>query len=43
VTAARQGPIGRDADYDTDTWFARAKGMKCGPERGIRCLESIQV
>lgn len=26
-----------DADYDTDNWFARAKGMEFEPERGIRC------
>ncbi|MFV5623248.1 epoxyqueuosine reductase QueH [Acinetobacter baumannii] len=26
-----------DADYDTDNWFARAKGMENEPERGIRC------
>ncbi|WP_410016234.1 epoxyqueuosine reductase QueH [Sodalis sp. C49] len=26
-----------DADYDTDNWFARAKGMEREPERGIRC------
>jgi predicted adenine nucleotide alpha hydrolase (AANH) superfamily ATPase len=26
-----------DADYDTDNWFARAKGMEQEPERGIRC------
>jgi hypothetical protein len=26
-----------DADYDTDNWFARAKGMDKEPERGIRC------
>lgn len=26
-----------DADYDTDNWFERAKGMKDEPERGIRC------
>ncbi|XAD56513.1 epoxyqueuosine reductase QueH [Salinicola lusitanus] len=26
-----------DADYDTDNWFARAKGMEYEPERGIRC------
>lgn len=26
-----------DADYDTDHWFARAKGMENEPERGIRC------
>ena len=26
-----------DVDYDTDNWFARAKGMEDEPERGIRC------
>ncbi|WP_457318254.1 epoxyqueuosine reductase QueH, partial [Stenotrophomonas sp. P5_B8] len=26
-----------DADYDTDHWFARARGMENAPERGIRC------
>lgn len=26
-----------DADYDSDEWFARAKGMEYEPERGIRC------
>lgn len=26
-----------DADYDTDNWFARAKGMELDPERGRRC------
>lgn len=26
-----------DADYDTDNWFSRAKGMENEPERGIRC------
>jgi len=26
-----------DADYDTDNWFARAKGMEFEPERGRRC------
>lgn len=26
-----------DADYDTDNWFARAKGMENDPERGRRC------
>ncbi|GAB1719252.1 MAG: hypothetical protein NTAFB09_09830 [Nitrosospira sp.] len=26
-----------DADYDTENWFARAKGMEWEPERGIRC------
>ncbi|MCL1960929.1 MAG: epoxyqueuosine reductase QueH [Desulfovibrionaceae bacterium] len=26
-----------DADYDSDNWFARARGMEHEPERGIRC------
>ncbi len=26
-----------DCDYDSDAWFARAKGMEFEPERGIRC------
>ena len=26
-----------DCDYDTDNWFARAKGMEKMPERGPRC------
>lgn len=26
-----------DADYDTDNWFERAKGMENEPERGKRC------
>lgn len=26
-----------DADYDSDNWFARAKGMEWEPERGSRC------
>jgi len=26
-----------DADYDTDNWFARAKGLEWAPERGARC------
>ncbi|MEB3767831.1 epoxyqueuosine reductase QueH [Acinetobacter sp. MD2] len=26
-----------DCDYDTDNWFARAKGMEDEPEKGIRC------
>ena len=26
-----------DADYDTDNWFERAKGMEKEPERCIRC------
>jgi len=26
-----------DGDYDSDSWFSRAKGMEREPERGIRC------
>jgi hypothetical protein len=26
-----------DADYDTDSWFERAKGLEWEPERGERC------
>lgn len=26
-----------DCHYDTDNWFARAKGMENEPEKGIRC------
>jgi len=26
-----------DADYDSDNWFARAKGLEWEPERGARC------
>jgi epoxyqueuosine reductase len=28
-----------EADYDSDNWFARVKGMEHEPERGIRCTE----
>lgn len=26
-----------DADYDTDNWFARTRGLEWEPERGARC------
>src|SRR5690242_16681636 len=26
-----------DADYDTDHWFKRVKGLEWSPERGERC------
>jgi epoxyqueuosine reductase len=32
-----------DADYDTDNWFARAKGMEREPERGIRCTTCFDM
>ena len=35
--AKRSIPI-IDADYDTDNWFARIKGLEQEPERGRRCL-----
>ena len=35
--ASKHGVPFVDADYDTDNWFARAKGMENEPERGIRC------
>ena len=35
--AEKHGVTIIDADYDTDNWFERAKGMEHEPERGIRC------
>jgi predicted adenine nucleotide alpha hydrolase (AANH) superfamily ATPase len=35
--AEKHGVAFVDADYDTDNWFARAKGMEWEPERGARC------
>jgi len=35
--AEKHGVAFVDADYDTDAWFARARGMEWEPERGIRC------
>lgn len=35
--AEKNGIAFVDADYDSDEWFARAKGMEFEPERGIRC------
>jgi predicted adenine nucleotide alpha hydrolase (AANH) superfamily ATPase len=35
--AEKYGVAFVDADYDTDNWFARAKGMENEPERGARC------
>ncbi len=32
-----------DADYDTDNWFARTKGMGKEPERGIRCTACFDM
>lgn len=35
--AERYGVPFVDADYDSELWFARAKGMEDEPERGGRC------
>ncbi|MGH8453044.1 MAG: epoxyqueuosine reductase QueH, partial [Nevskiales bacterium] len=32
-----------DADYDSDNWFARTKGMELEPERGIRCTSCFDM
>ncbi len=35
--AEKNGIAFIDADYDTENWFARAKGLEWEPERGARC------
>lgn len=32
-----------DADYDSDNWFTRTKGMEWEPERGKRCTECFDM
>ena len=32
-----------DADYDTDNWFERAKGMENEPEKGKRCTACFDM
>lgn len=32
-----------DADYDTDNWFARVKGLENEPERGKRCTQCFEM
>lgn len=32
-----------DADYDTDQWFSRIKGMEWEPERGVRCTACFDM
>lgn len=32
-----------DADYDTDNWFARIKGLENEPERGERCTKCFDM
>src|ERR1700753_4245947 len=35
--AEKEGVPFVDADYDTDNWFTRVKGLEWEPERGARC------
>lgn len=32
-----------DADYDTDNWFERVKGLEMEPERGERCTQCFDM
>ena len=32
-----------DADYDTDNWFDRIKGLENEPERGERCTKCFDM
>ncbi len=32
-----------DADYDTDNWFSRVKGMEWEPEKGKRCTTCFDM
>jgi epoxyqueuosine reductase len=32
-----------DADYDTDNWFARTRGLEWEPERGLRCTSCFDM
>jgi len=32
-----------DADYDTDNWFERVKGLEREPERGARCSQCFDI
>ncbi len=32
-----------DADYDSDNWFERVKGLEWEPERGKRCTECFDM
>ena len=32
-----------DADYDTDNWFSRVKGLEWEPERGKRCTACFDM
>ncbi|MDD2677493.1 MAG: epoxyqueuosine reductase QueH [Methylacidiphilaceae bacterium] len=32
-----------DADYDTDNWFSRVRGLEWEPERGVRCTACFDL
>jgi epoxyqueuosine reductase len=41
--AEKSGIAFVDADYDTDNWFARVKGLEWEPERGARCTSCVDM
>ncbi len=41
--AEKAGVAFVDADYDTDNWFARIKGLEWEPERGARCTACFDL
>ncbi len=41
--AERRGIAFVDADYDTDAWFERARGLEWEPERGARCTACFDL
>jgi predicted adenine nucleotide alpha hydrolase (AANH) superfamily ATPase len=41
--AEKSGIAFVDADYDTDNWFARVKGLEWEPERGARCTSCFDM
>jgi len=44
IRFAEKNGIGfADADYDTDNWFSRIKGLEWEPERGARCTACFDM
>jgi predicted adenine nucleotide alpha hydrolase (AANH) superfamily ATPase len=41
--AEKNGVAFVDADYDTDNWFERVKGLEWEPERGARCTACFDM
>lgn len=41
--AQKMGVSFVDADYDTDNWFKRVKGLEWSPERGERCTACFDM